>query len=54
MKKQSTIIKNTVESPYMKEVAKSKGWTAQDAAHKVVAFLTCGKPISLFDYMENA
>lgn len=50
---QSKIIKNTVNSLYMQDVSLRKGWSKQDAANKVVDFLTCGKKISLFDFMES-
>jgi len=52
MKTQKQIIKNTVNSIYMKSVTARKGWTKQEAACKVVDFLTCGKAVSLNEFME--
>lgn len=52
MKSQAQIIRATVKSPYMKTVIAKNGWSEQVAAEKVVEYLTCGKPISLYDYME--
>jgi hypothetical protein len=52
-KKQETIIKNTVNSLYMKGVMKKNGWSKQQAANKVIEFLTCGKSVSFTDYMAG-
>lgn len=50
---QSKIIKKSVNSLYMKNVSSRKGWSQQDASYKLVEFLTCGKKISLADFMES-
>jgi len=52
MKSQASIIKNTVNGPYVVDVATRKGWTKQEAAEKVLEFILCGQKISLFDFME--
>ena len=54
MKTQAQIIRAKVKTPYMKTVIAKAGWTEQVAAEKVVEYLTCGKRISLFDFMETA
>ena len=52
MKSQAQIIQATVKSPYMQAVIAKHGWSEQVAAEKVVEYLTCGKPTSLYDFME--
>ena len=54
MKSQAQIIRATVKSLYMKTLIAKAGWTEQVAAEKVAEYLVCGKPISLYDYMEAA
>lgn len=54
MKSQAAIIQATIRSPYMQSMISKNGWSEQDAAYKVVGFLTCGQQISLHDFMESA
>lgn len=54
MKAQSAIIQATVRGRYMKSVIAKTGWSEQEAAYKVVEYLTCGQKISLHDFMEAA
>ena len=53
MKAAATIIKNTVNGIYMTGVMQRKGWTKQQAADKVLEWLTSGSKISLHDFMES-
>lgn len=54
MKTQAQIIKNSVNSIFVKGLIKAKGWTKQQAAEHVAAWLHCGKAISFGDFMEAA
>jgi len=54
MKTQAQIIKNSVNSIFVKGLIKAKGWTEQEAAEHVAAWLHCGKAISFGDFMEAA
>lgn len=54
MKTQAQIIKNSVNSIFVKGLIKSKGWTKQQAAEHVAAWLHCGQAISFGDFMEAA
>ncbi len=53
MKTFGTVVKNTVNSIYMKNVSARKGWTRQEAANMVIDFLNCGEAVSLNEYMES-
>lgn len=54
MKTQAQIIKNSVNSIFVKSLIKAKGWTKQQAADHAMAWLTCGKAISFGEFMEAA
>lgn len=47
------VIANTVNGMFMKRVMAEKGWTKQEAAYQVSAFLTCGQRVSLADFMAG-
>jgi hypothetical protein len=51
---QKKIIQNVISGLYMQNVASRKGWTKQEAVYKVVEYLSCGKAISIYDFMEKA
>lgn len=53
MKSAATIIKNTVNGIYMTGVIQRKGWTKQQAADAVLAWLTGGSKVSIHDFMES-
>jgi hypothetical protein len=53
MKSDGQIIKDCVKSLYMQEASKRKGWSNQDAAHVVLAFVASKAKVSLFDFVEN-
>lgn len=46
------VIRTTVNSLFMKAVMKRKGWTKQEAATQVTAWLTSGTTLSILDYIE--
>ncbi len=52
MKTQSQIISSTVKSLYVQSVIARKGWTEQRAAYLIVDYITCGKSISLAEFLE--
>ena len=54
MKTQAQIIKNSVNGIFVKGLIKAKGWTKQQAAEHVSAWLHCGKQVSFCDFMEAA
>lgn len=53
MKTAAQIIKNNVNGIYMTRLIQRKGWTKQQAADKVLEWLTCGSKQSLYDFMES-
>jgi len=53
MKAATQIIKSTVNGIYMTGVIARKGWTKQQAADKVLEWLTAGSKQSLYDFMES-
>ena len=54
MKTQAQIIKNSLNSIFVKKVMHNKGWNKSQAAEQVLGWLTCGKKISLHDYLIAA
>lgn len=54
MSKFEKVVTNTVNGIFMKKVSLEKGWTKQESANKVVEFLTCGKNVSIKEFMKNA
>lgn len=52
MKTQAQIIKNTINGIYMTGLISRKGWTKQQAAEKVVLFLTSKTSLSFNEFME--
>ena len=54
MKTQAQIIKNSVNSIFVKGLIKAKGWTKQQAAEYAAAWLNCGEQVSFYDYMSAA
>lgn len=48
------IIKAKVETLYMRGLIGRKGWSDQQAANHVLAFITSGTALSFHDFMEAA
>ncbi|NWD57444.1 hypothetical protein HX878_22225 [Pseudomonas veronii] len=46
------VIRNTVNSLFMRAVMKQKGWTKQEAAHHVTGWLTSGQKVSILNYLQ--
>lgn len=51
-KKMLKTINAKLNSLYMKNVCQQKEWSKDHAAQKLLDYLTCGKSISLADFME--
>lgn len=54
MKTQVQIIRAAVNGLFVKSLIAEKGWTQQQAADHVLGWLTCGKAVSLHDYLVAA
>lgn len=50
--KAAKVIRNTVNSLFIKAVMKQKGWTKQEATLHVTGWLTSGQKVSILDYLE--
>lgn len=53
MKSPAQIIKNKVNSRFVKSLIERKGWTKQQAADYVLEFVTCGTSLSFYDFMNS-
>lgn len=53
MKTSAQVIKNKVNSLFVKSLIESKGWTQQQAADYVLEFVTCDTKMSFFDFMNS-
>lgn len=53
VKKVKALIASEVKSRYMQTIMFDRGWTFEMAEQAVIDYLTCGKKISIKDFMEK-
>nr|DAG80654.1 MAG TPA: hypothetical protein [Caudoviricetes sp.] len=53
VKKVKALIASEVKSSYMQTIMFDRGWTFEMAEQAVINYLTCGKKVSIKDFMEE-